>query len=235
METDFHKKMLRFVVLPTRLYPDEYAEDMARAYQCWRQVWAHAFQEEMNVRGELYSDGFTRKSHVAILFYGEEPLGLCTSNILNLKLQQDLDDSYFEVWPEKVQEELKARMDKVMTCCNATINFTFRKSRLGFNSLELLFAMMIHYMKSTEDVGGILGTARREKGVEKICHRLEGVSLMSDLPYTIPGQFIDLILWDRNLDMNHWSPEMQELTHHIWNHSTEIIRLPSYQGVKNAA
>lgn len=231
--SDFDKRKLRFVVMPTRFYPPECHDDMSKAYQCWRQVWGHAFQTEMNVKDDLYSDNFTRKSHVACLFFGDEPLGVCTTNVLDLTLAQDLDDSYFKVFPETVMEKLKLESKLVITCCNATINFTFRKNRLGLPGLDLLFGMMIHYLKSTPaDV--ILGTARLEKGVEKVCYRTAATCLASNLPYTIPGQTIDLIGWYRDLDMNTWDPHLLEVTSYVWNKRTSIIS-PISKGVRHAA
>lgn len=230
---DFDKRKLRFVVMPTRFYPSHVHDDFQAAYHCWRQVWGHAFQEEMNLKDHLYSDNFTRKSHVMCLFFENDPLGVCTSNLLDLSLPQDLDDSYFKVFPEAVMEKLTRESQLVITCCNATINFEFRKGRLGISGLDLLFGMMIHYLKSTPaDV--ILGTARLEKGVEKVCYRTAATCLAQNLPYTIPGQTIDLIGWYKNLDMSTWDPHLLEVTSFIWNNKTTIIK-PLTKGEHDAA
>lgn len=220
---DFDKRKLRFVVMPTRFYPAEAHDDYQKAYNCWKEVWSYTFQEEMNLKETLFSDNFTRHTHLMCLFFGDEPLGVCTSNSFDLSLKQDLDDSYFRVFPPDVMEKLKAESRLAITCCNATIGFEFRKNKLGIPALDLLFGMMIHYLKSTPaDV--LLGTARLEKGVNKVCYRTEATCLGANVPYTIPGRFIDLIGWYANLDMTKWDPHLLDVTSYVWNKKTTIIK-----------
>jgi hypothetical protein len=179
----------------------------------------------MKVHEHLYSDHFTRKTHVAVLFHGDKVLGLCTANILNLHLEQDLDDSYFKVWPETVMNDLRTNANSIMTCCNATLNFEYRQNKIGMPGLDLVFGLLVMYLKST-NVDAILGTPRLEKGVEKSCYRTGAVQLAKNIPYTtIPGQNIDLVCWWKNLDLSKWDPELLEVITYIWNRNTIIHEL----------
>lgn len=232
MINDFDKRKLRFVVSPTRFYPSYLAQDIGRAYLTWKESWGHAFKVELDVKDPLYSDNFTRQSHVAIVFHGDEPMGLCTLNAFDLNQEQALDDSYFKVWPGEILSGLKSHSPHLLSCCNATIAFQYRKNNLGISGIDLLFSMIILYLKST-DYQGILGTARIEKKVPEACARTAATFLAKDVPYTIPGRFIDLVCWRRDLDLNLWDPEMRELSEFIWNRSTKIYR-PS-EGEKNVA
>ncbi len=233
MMSDFDKRRLRFIVTPTRFYPDSVAQDVVKAYECWKQVWGHAFAEEMNVNEVLHSDHFTRKSHLAVLFHGEVPLGVCTSNVLDLSIPQDRDDSYFKVFPTDIYHQFLVQSPLIITCCNATINFEYRKNRLGLPGLDLLFGMMIRYLKSSP-AEMIVGTARLQKGVEKVCYRTAATCLAKDLPYTIPGQRIDLVAWKKELDMSSWSPELLDVTGFVWEHATSVIQ-PIQKGERYAA
>lgn len=234
MLNDLNKRMLRFLVIPTRSVEPQYQTDLNKAYSCWKSVWSKALSDEMNVKDVLYSDSFTRQQLLTAVFYGEEPLCLATLNPYNLNLQKDLDDSYFKVWPEEVLDKLRIHTNVVFASCHATVNFNFRKGQLGFSGIELLCAMLVQYLKST-DVNTIVCTPRREKRVQEACYRTGAVLHVEDIPYTIPGQRIDLITWHSWIDQDRWDPDIRSLTHYIWENSTTIV-LPSHQqGKKHAA
>lgn len=232
MINELDKRKLRFVISPTRFYPENVGRDIARAYGTWKESWGHAFKVELNVADPLYSDNFSRQSHVAMIFHGDETLGLCTLNAFNLNQEQDLDDSYFKVWPSEIIAGLKREMPHLLSCCNATIGFKYRKNNLGFSGIDLIFTLINLYLRSTS-YQGILGTARIEKKVPEACKRTAATILARNVPFTIPGQFIDLVCWRRDLDLNLWNPEMRELSEFIWNRSTYIFQ--STEGVQDAA
>lgn len=234
MINDFDKRKLRYVVAPTRFYPQSLSHDMQAAYQSWKEIWSKAFNEEMNIEGPLYSDYFSRQSHVSMLFLGDEVVGLSTLNVLNLNRPQDLDDTYFKVFSPEILSDLRQKADLVMSCCNATIEKKFRKDQLGISALDLLFAMQILYLKSTP-YQGITGTARLQRGVEKSCYRLGATPLARNIPYTIPGQSIDLICWYRDINPDTWDPHLREVCEFIWKRSTIIENISYPQGNKNAA
>lgn len=231
---EFNKRKLRFLVIPTRSVDPAYKEDLDKAYECWKAVWSRALSEEMNVKDKLYSDAFTRQELLAVVFHGSEPLCLATLNPYDLTSQKDLDDSYFKVWPEDVLDKIKEHSTLVMASCHATVNFNFRRGQLGFSGIELLCAMLVQYLKST-NIDTILCTPRREKRVQEACYRTGATLHREDLPYTIPGQRIDLITWHSWIDQDRWDPVIREITHYVWENSTTIVQSQPQQGKKNAA
>lgn len=220
MVNEFDKRRLRFLVAPVRNYNPKLKEDMEKAYLTWKAVWSKAFPE-LKEHEYMHSDHYTRKTHVAILFHGDNVVGLATSNVLDLSLQQDLDDSYFKLWPETTMTGLRTDARTVMTCCNATLNFDYRKNKLGTPALEIIFGLLVMYMKST-NIDAMLGTPRLEKEVEKYCYRTGAIPLAKKVPYTVPGRFIDLVCWNRNLNLKDWDPELLEIISYIWNKNSRV-------------
>jgi hypothetical protein len=233
MLNEIDMRRLRFVVTPIRNNPAEVSQELEKAYKCWKEVWGYAFQKELNVSDPLYSDNFTRQSYLAMILHGEEPFGLCTLNAFNLHHQKDLDDSYFKVWPQSVIGDMRRDMSNIVSCCNASIAFNYRKNQLGISGIDLLFSMIILFMKSTYDIEGIAGTARIEKKVPEACERTGATFFARNVPFSIPGRFIDLVCWKRDLDLNLWDPHMRKAAEYIWKKSTTIY-IPQ-QGERYAA
>jgi len=231
---DLLKRRLRFLVVPTRHPEEAYAKDIERAYACWKSVWSQALSDEMNVKEKLYSDAFTRQQILAAVFLEDEPLCLATLNPYDLNSEKDRDDSYFKVWPPEVLDKIKQQSPFVMASCHATVNFKFRKGQLGFSGIELLCAMLVQYLKST-NFETILCTPRREKRVQEACYRTGATLQLEDIPYTIDGQRIDLITWHSWIDQDRWDPTIRELTHYVWENSTTIVKRSIQQGKKHAA
>jgi hypothetical protein len=232
--SEFIEKKLRFLVSPTRFYPEHLKADMDSAYKCWRSVWGQALTEEMNVKDALYADNFSRQSHVAVLFYGDEPFALTTLNFMNLNDPLYQDDSYFKVWPLDAVAKLKADSTNIMTCCNVTLNFKFRKNSFGVSGKDLMLAMLVQYLKASE-LDSIVAAVRLEKGMEKASYRTGAASIQRDLPYSIPGQRVDLVIWKKNLDLSHLDPEIKKLSQAIWTNSSVIVERQFFQGEKHVA
>jgi hypothetical protein len=234
MISEFNKRQLRFLVVPTRHHEEAYKKDLEQAYACWKAVWSQALANEMNVKEKLHSDSFSRQQILAVVFYGDEPLCLATLNPYDLNSERDLDDTYFKVWPEEVIQKIRKQSPHVMASCHATVNFKFRKGQLGFSGIEFLCAMLVQYLKST-NFETIVCTPRREKRVQEACYRTGATLHQEDLPYTIEGQRIDLITWHSWIDQDRWDPTIRELTHYVWENSTTIVKRSIHQGKKHAA
>jgi hypothetical protein len=232
MISEFNKRKLRFVVLPTRLYPASKKKDSHEAYACWKRVWGQAFSEEMNVKDTLYSDYYLKQSHVAALFHGDIAVGLTTLNFLELDDQKYLDDSFFKVWPEDAIHKVKTEFHSILACCNVTLDFKFRQHALGISAKDLLLAMQLHYLKATQH-DAIVSAVRLEKGMEKASYRTGAYALAKGLPYTIAGQMVDIVCWTKNLNLDCLQPEIKELAQYLWLNSSEIIDLNYYQGEKH--
>lgn len=236
MSHDFDRSKLSFMIFPTRFPQLSYINEYHKAYECWRSVWNQALKEEMNVKDELYSDNFSRQSHIAVLFYDNEPACLITMNYMDLNDPVAMDDSYFKVWPELTRMRLKKEARNIIVTGNLTVNFNFRRGAYGQCWKKLIFAFLVRHIKSSSfDLA--VGTPRLEKSVEKACYQTGARPLNRDLPYTIAGQRIDLVSWHRNLDENIIDPEIRSLVDYVWKNSLTIIHDSSVntQGEKYAA
>lgn len=220
MISEFNKRKLRFAVYPIRFAPKDKKQELQKLYHCWRSVWSDALSKEMNVKDILFADNYSRQSHVAALFHGEEPVGLTTLNWMDLSDDLYLDDSFFKVWPKDAIECLKQEAKTIMTCCNVTLNFKFRQNALGISCKDLLLSLLVQYLKASS-VDAIVAAVRLEKSMEKAAYRTGASPIYRDLPYTIPGQRVDLVCWLRNLELKKLDPEILSLSNDIWNHSQQ--------------
>lgn len=231
---DLMMRRLRFLIMPTRFYPSQYEKDMSLAYLFWKSVWGQALTEEMNVQEPLYSDNFLKQSHVAAIFCEEEPFALATLNVMDLHELMFQDDSYFKVWPKESIEQLKSHSTRIMACGNLALNFKFRNNALTIPGKDLMLAMVIQYLKSTH-FDSIIGTVRLEKGMERAAYRTGAISLGRDLPYTIPGQRVDLVCWKRSLELSKFDPELLNISNFIWTRSSTVVDRHFLKGEEYAA
>jgi len=229
------RSKISLMIFPTRFPQPSYVQEYHKAYGCWRSVWNQALKEEMNVKEDLYSDNYTRQTHVLTVFYEGEVAGLMTLNYINLKDPVAMDDSYFKVWPEFTLMKLKKEARNIIVTGSFTVNFNFRKKFHGVCWKSLICAFLVRYLKSSS-FDCAVATPRLEKSVEKICYGTGAHSLHKDLPYTIEGQRIDLVSWHRNLDETIIDSEIWALVNYVWENSSRIIKTSDLeQGEKNAA
>jgi hypothetical protein len=228
------KKKLKFLIMPTRFPQRHYMKDYQKAYACWKEVWFEAY-EEMGVGSTLTSDNFTRQSHIAVIFYGSEVACVTTLNYLNLKSETDLDDSYFKVWPEISLRRLLKENERIITCCNLALNPKFRRGALGIKWKDFMFALLVQHVKHSEhDL--MVAAVRLEKGMERAAYRTGACAIQKDLPYTIPGQRVDLVCWKHNINLKDHNPMIAGLVETVWNNSWMIIDPFNYEeGEKHVA
>ncbi|MBA2404037.1 MAG: hypothetical protein H0V66_04635 [Bdellovibrionales bacterium] len=235
MDLVLDKNKLRFLVIPTRFPSERHTTDYLKAYACWKEVWNNALKQEMNILGDLYSDNFTKQSHVAIIFYENEVACLTTLNYLDLKSPVVLDDSYFKVWPEITRQKIKKEANKVMVSGNLSLNFNFRRGVMGISWKDLMFAFQVRHLKSSS-YDAVVAAVRLEKGMERAAYRTGAHALSRDLPYTIEGQRVDIVCWPRNLDVLNIDNQIYALVEHVWKNSWEIVDNDEIKkGVKDVA
>lgn len=220
---DLLMRRLRFVVSPTRFYPPHLEADMTMAYRCWKNVWREAFLEEMNLKEKLYSDNFIRQSHVAVLFLGDEPFALTTLNEMNLDKIIYRDDSFFRTWSPEALTDLRSHSRNILACCNVTLNFQFRKKSQGISGKDLMLAMLVQYLKHNP-FDSIVAAVRIEKGMDKASYRTGAIALSRNVPYSIPGQRVDLVCWRKDLDLSGLDPDIRLISDYVWKNSTNTFQ-----------
>lgn len=189
----------------------------------------------MNVKGDLYSDNFTKQSHVAIIFYENEVACLTTLNYFDLENPVVLNDSYFTVWPEITRQKIKQEAKKVMVSGNLSLNFNFRRGAMGISWKDLMFAFQVRHLKDSS-YDAVVAAVRLEKGMEKSAYRTGATALARDLPYSIEGQRVDIVCWKKNLDENKIDQNIYQLVNHVWRNSWEVSdNDTNNKGVKNVA
>jgi hypothetical protein len=227
------KSGLRFLIMPTRFVQPGIEKDLSSAYSLWKEVWDFACRQEMMIDA-MSSDVFTRQSHLAVLFHKEEPVVLTTLNFLKLNLRMDTDDSYFKVWPQEAMKILKEEASIIYTCGNLALNFNFRRGAIGVSAKDLIFAILVHFLKYSS-ADAMVAAVRLEKGMEKAAYRTGAHPIYTNLPYSIPGQRVDLVSWHRSLNVKNLDPEIQNLASWIWINKTHIFDPKNFQGEKNVA
>lgn len=228
------RSLLRFIIVPTRHYPDQFKAQCTEAYLSWKNIWSKVLTEEMNVGGVLHSDGFSRHSHLAMLYYGEELACMTTLNVLNLNDPVTLDDSYFQVWPETSLMRVRKEADSVLACCNLALSYQFRKGAMNVRWKDLMFAVLVQYINRIS-VGGMVATVRLEKGMHEAAYRTGAIAIARDIPYSIPGRRIDIVLWKKNLSVAGLDPEINALVDYICQNSLITYDYVVNQRIKHAA
>jgi len=237
MNDGLNKNKIRFMILPTRFCPAEYISDYNKAYICWKEVWSKTFTEEMNLTETLYSDNFTRQTHIAVIFYGDEVASLTTLNDLDLLAQTTWDDSYFKVWPEFTKFKLKKKAKRALACTNVTLAKKFRRGALGLSWKDFMISMLVKYLKHSS-YDAMISVLRLEKGMDRCAYRTGASPLVRDIPYSIEGRRVDIAFWDKKINEKNLDQKIQNLVNFIWNQATLIIspKDPQFvKGERNAA
>lgn len=235
MLDDFLKRKLELVLMPANYFSEDLEEMRLKAYDCWKEAWDLAFKKEMNFLEPLFSDGFKRQTTLAVVFYQGEPLVLSTLNHLRLESRIDRDDSFFKVWDHPTKELLYKEAREIIVCGNLVLNFKYRKNALGFSGKDLMFATLIHYLKTLSNVDAMVSVVRRDRGMEKSAYRTGAHPLITDQPFFIPGQRMDIVSWSKSLDLNLFDPTILELSRWIWMNNTKIFEDKIQKGVSHAA
>lgn len=222
MQKTIDKNKLSFLIIPTRFCPPDYQHILQDAYNVWKDIWSKAYKEEMAIQDQITSDGFSRHTYVAIIFYDNSIVCLTTLNDLDLNQEMAWDDTYFKVWPEILKEKLKRISKRSISICNFSLVEEFRGKTFGINWKDLMLALEVRYFKNSK-YDSMIAEARVERSMGNAAYRNGATFLAKNLPYEIEGQFIDIVLWDKNSNQNKIDPNIQSLVDHMWEKSSHII------------
>lgn len=216
---------LQFKVLPCR--PKELKDwsDYIKSYQCWKEVWCHAFQE-LGVDPVKNSDSFTKHDEVNALYYRGECAGLITFKWIDLNNPVEWEDSYFAIWPQEAKDRLKNHGNKIILATYLTVNFPFRRNAYGLSWKDLLIALIIKRLEASH-FNAMVAAPRITKSSQIATYRHGAEALSKDVKYPIPNETVDLIIWDKKNNLKSKDQVIQLLADHIWQEST------TFEGIDN--
>lgn len=224
------------IIFPGKHPPKEYLEKYNKAYDCWRQVWEHAFQVELGRPESIPSDNFTRHDEILALFYKGECAGLTFFLFDNDGSNWFREDSYFKRWPETAFKKLYTNGNKVMISCQFTLNFSFRKTHQNFPWKDLLLGVVVRrFVLSGFDA--MCGTTRIAKNVDQASYRAGAVPIIKDMPFADENDRVALLAWYRGMDSHSKVESVAGIVDYIYEKKLTVLnnKFPILQEVKNAA
>ncbi len=176
-------KDLQYVILPcSGILPNEYKELYQSAYQLWHEIWGPELQKLDNIK-HLYSNEFTRHHFFGCTFLKKEAIGLYCFSIIDLTLSSIQNDSWFNPWPTEKLKELSEGAKYGIMPAWLSVSKKYRRSNsqqdLNIALIQTELCIRKNYELNAET---LFGTARVERGVDKICRKLGGTS-QGIIPY----------------------------------------------------
>lgn len=222
---DLDLSQLELKVLPCRPLFQKNWETYQKIYQCWKNVWSHAYLE-LGVDPVHNSDSFTKHDEVNALFYKGECAGLITFKWVDLNNPVEWEDSYFNIWPEEAKEQLRSHGNRIILATYLTVNFNFRRNAHGISWKDLLIALIIKRLQNST-FQAMVAAPRITKSSQKATYRHGAEALSKDVKYPIPNETVDLIIWDKKNDLTSKDQVVQLIANHIWDETT------IFDGVEN--
>ena len=194
-----------------RLHPRNFGPadmvPLSEAYRCWSEVWKSTLRE-LDGLPDVPSDEFTRQDEVCALFHGYECIGMTCFRWVDASVPMFRDDSYFKTWPSDAVETACAFGPRICILSNLTVAAPWRRAK-GTSVMELLGALSVErFLASDGDT--LVGTPRRDRGVNKLCYRLGFRPVVEEV--THHGVLIDLVaFYQRTSRRLSLSPQIEQL------------------------
>lgn len=217
-----------------------YREIYEKTYICWKEVWQHVYESEMQQNHKFFSDDFQRQEKIISLFAGSRCVGMAFVRSIDLSLLSVREDSCFRYWPQESLENILQLSSNIAIASYFTIHQEFRKMKLGVCWKTLLLSLFVqNFHESQTDI--MVTAARKMKSNEKLCYKLGAKPIASSLPYWIEDEkqvneeTVDIIYWDKT-PLKLEDPLLMSLKKRIWENKIDATEvLPINQEVKNAA
>jgi hypothetical protein len=163
---------------------------VGEAYRCWSEVWSQTLLE---LAGDEHvpSDQFTRQDEVGAIFHGYECISLSCFRWVDLSLAMELDDSYFDCWPEEARRAAVRDGTRVCVASNFTISPAWRRVP-DYSLRKIGVAMTLDRFLAAGDGTAMLGTMRDDRGMGKLIEQLGATRLGSSVRHGVPVTLIAL-------------------------------------------
>ncbi|MBX2996139.1 MAG: hypothetical protein KF681_15035 [Bdellovibrionaceae bacterium] len=151
------------------------------SYDLWRNVWSQTFLE-LEGRGEVVSDDFTRQDEIVVLTHAGAPVGLVFHRFVDSRDRASLEDSYFRCWTPEAKESLCQAGPSLVIGSNITLHRDYRKSALQELPLKrLLTFASLAFLGRRRDLDAITGTMRVDKGMHDLFYECGAFALARGL------------------------------------------------------
>ncbi len=170
-QNNLDKKILkkaRYVLLPGKISPSSpYFTLYKNVYSLWSNTWKKAFSDVGSP--EAYTaDDFYRQDIIPVIAMGNEPLAAHFYTFFHTENPAAMDHHYFEIFPEQAIQYLKDNgAQKLMSMEYLTVNYSYRRSIVGFSLAEVLVSLGSRLMFDF-NIDASLGVALKVARIDKM-------------------------------------------------------------------
>lgn len=159
------KSAFQLVVLPGENPSESIRPYYERAYAHWEKIWSATFKE-LDGKGILFSDNFTRQDEVICVFDGLLCVAMVCHRYVDLSLTSAVKDSYFEKWPEEALSGLTAHGHRILIGNQISVDPERRGRTADDISLKDLVSALSMWRLSQLDVDALPGTMRADRNMQ---------------------------------------------------------------------
>lgn len=168
---------LKYYLFPERGLDHSYRRLHDETFKTWLETWAEA-REELGVKPDLPSDGFTRQTKIGAVFHDMKCIALSGFNELDFSFSSARKDSLLSSWSDSDYGPLTEFGSKVMIGGYLTVAKEYRGPLIGGKKLkDVMVALCVRtLLDSNCDV--MTGTMRCNRGTDKSAY-LNGATFLA--------------------------------------------------------
>lgn len=169
---------LSYVVLPGRFCDQQHLSLYENAFHFWYNNWT-AVYKDLNADTTANPDDFFKQDFVPVILHGDTIVAIHLYTLYDIRLDCQLKHSYLQhCFNESYFKALRSRgIFKVMSMESLFINMEYRRSRSGFNFVEILASLGLRIFARDTDADAVIAPARVDVGVADVAYSLgfEGI------------------------------------------------------------
>jgi hypothetical protein len=213
-----HKKV-QFVICPGRYPSPQHASLYKKIYDCWHDVWSHAFKE-LHGDADLKSDNFTRQDFVCAVMVDGECKAMSLYRHMDAKDKTLERDSYFSNWSEIHRAKLSSQGPKILVCSHFTIHSSARKDLMGFSMRDVLMGSCSEVAIHTS-ADAMTGAMRKDRKVHDLALNWGALLVARDVP-SGHGDLVDLVAFFKDEVKSRRQHEYVPFVQRLWEEKLVI-------------
>jgi hypothetical protein len=204
----------RLIMLPLKNPKSEWAPYYRQALQCWIEVWQKV-QQNFNLTGPLFTDGFTRQDEAACLFTETRCAGMMLFRTIDFQLMDYQKDSYFRDWTPEDISQLRRHGSKVFMAVYLTVHPEFRNFSPTLKFKQVLIDILTRrFLDSDADM--ISAMARCERGINDESLKLGAEFVRQDVSIFNGLEKVDLMVYPRAKTHMYTDPVVRQFSDDLW-------------------